>query len=110
MQHLERDVGRCCNISSRPFWGGFGTDQAGKTIFDLVEAMRFYRDLAHLNFDDEAMMTDEDYHAWTGWTKEQFSTFVVYLQKAGMRTSINRTLRESLAIFWIKIKADLSFS
>jgi len=20
-EHLERDVGRCCNISSRPFWG-----------------------------------------------------------------------------------------
>ena len=86
------------------------TDQAGNTIVDLVEAMRFYRDLAHLNFDDEAMMSDEDYHTWTGWTKEQFTSFVVYLQKARMRSSTNRTLRESLAVFWIKIKADLSFS
>ncbi len=44
---------------------------------------------------------------WTGWTREQFDEMERHL--VGCRRSNNRSVRSSLAMFWMKLKTDLSF-
>ena len=83
---------------------------ATDVILDLIEGLSHFKNLARLHFDDEATMNDEDYRVWTGWTKAQFASFLLYLKEAKMRNTGVRSLPESLAIFWIKLKADLSYS
>jgi hypothetical protein len=51
---------------------------------------------------------NEDYEAWTGWSKEQFDEMYRELSPF-LRSSVNRTCRNAFAIFWIKIKTNLSF-
>ena len=84
------------------------TDQASRVIKDVLESLRIFRKGDHLNFEDENAMSDDDYRLWTGWTKEQFREMLPSLPK--LRNSSNRTVRTALAIFWIKLKTDLSFS
>jgi len=81
--------------------------EAATVIEDLIHAVRTYRSMSHLSFDNEGALNDEEYQLWTGWTKDQFNSFLQHLQ--GMRNSKQRSIRTSLAIFWIKLKTDLSF-
>jgi len=90
--------------------GQLTLDDAAKVIADLVQAMGLYRERTTLDFEDPNVMDDEDYKLWTGWTRDQFAAFVPFLKENGMRASGIRTLRESLAMFWIKLKTDLSFN
>jgi len=82
-------------------------EEAGEFFKDLVEGMRSFRKRAALNFDDGSM-TDDDYQLWTGWTRQEFLSFLPYLK--GMRESSNRSLESALGIFWVKTKTNLSFS
>ncbi|CAM4834786.1 unnamed protein product [Rotaria magnacalcarata] len=73
-------------------------------IFSFFDELR---SSPRLDFDDSSL-TNEDYEAWTGWSEEQFNDMFkeisVYLRSSSNRTSLN-----ALAIFWIKIKTNLSF-
>ena len=62
---------------------------------------------ARLDFTD-ASLSDEDYLACTGWNKLQFE-HMVNLVQPHIRTSSNREARNVMGMFWIKIKANLSF-
>ena len=83
------------------------TEEAAKFIEYLLSSMKEMRETPHLDFEG-GKLSDEDYRLWTGWTKEQFDSFIPCL--IGMRNTKSRTLRESLAMFWIKLKTDLSFA
>ena len=78
---------------------------------DLLNDMFcFFDDLRgspRLDF-DSALLRHEDYEAWTGWSKEQFDDMFKELSLF-LRPSPNRTSRNTLAIFWIKVKTNLSF-
>ncbi|CAF3433660.1 unnamed protein product [Rotaria socialis] len=73
-------------------------------IFSFFDELR---SSPRLDFDDSSL-TNEDYEAWPGWSEEQFNDMFkeisVYLRSSSNRTSLN-----ALAIFWIKIKTNLSF-
>lgn len=60
-----------------------------------------------LDFDDP-FLTNEDYEAWTGWSNAQFDLIFDEVSSF-LRTSENRTTRNAMAIFWIKLKTNLSF-
>jgi len=51
---------------------------------------------------------DDDYITWTGWTKDQFDGMSQRL--GGINSSVNRSKREALGIFWLKLKTDLYFA
>ena len=53
-------------------------------------------------------LNDEDYLAWTGWTKQQFDHMYDIISPHLCSFS-NRHIRNTLAIFWIKLKTNLSF-
>ena len=53
-------------------------------------------------------MTDEEYEAWTGWNKNQFDYMYEQISSF-LRSSSNRTSRNAFAVFWIKMKTNLSF-
>eukprot|EP00732_Lithocolla_globosa_P001046 Lithocolla_globosa_v1_NODE_456_length_3997_cov_19.695840.p2 type:complete len:372 gc:universal NODE_456_length_3997_cov_19.695840:3415-2300(-) len=105
-EHLCKDM----KISRE--YGEFGCtlneENAVKLVTDLIEGMQKYRKLAHLNFETDGALTDEDYRLWTGWTKAQFDEMASQLN--GVNKSNIRTKREALAMFWIKLKTDLSCS
>ncbi|CAF0777785.1 unnamed protein product [Didymodactylos carnosus] len=73
-------------------------------LFSLIDALR---SSSHLDFDNPSL-TNEDYQAWTGWTKEQFNLMFQYISNH-LCSSSNRTTRNAFAIFWIKLKTNLSF-
>ncbi|CAF1384160.1 unnamed protein product [Didymodactylos carnosus] len=50
----------------------------------------------------------EDYLIWTGWTKDQFDNMYNIISPH-LRSSSNRHIRNALAVFWIKLKTNLSF-
>ena len=56
----------------------------------------------------EFSLNEEDYLAWTGWTKQQFDHMYDIISP-NLRSSSNRHIRNTLAIFWIKLKTNLSF-
>lgn len=107
--HLKKDLAITGNYQLQDdSEAELNTDQASCVIKDLLESLRIFRKGDHLNFDDENAMSDEDYRLWTGWTREQFKEMLPSLPN--VRNSSNRTVRTALAIFWIKLKTDLSFS
>ncbi|CAF4268124.1 unnamed protein product, partial [Rotaria sp. Silwood2] len=53
-------------------------------------------------------LNDEDYLAWPGWTKEQFDD-TYHVISSHLRSSSNHHIRNTLAMFWIKLKTNLSF-
>jgi hypothetical protein len=61
----------------------------------------------HLDFLDPCL-TDEDYSAWTGWTKMQFDAMLEEVVPF-LRSSCNRDRRNAFGMFWIKLKTNLSF-
>jgi len=76
-------------------------------INQLINSLRTEANGSFLNFDDNSL-TDEEYILWTGWTKDQFDSFIPYLKD--VYHSNNRSKRVALAIFWVRIKTDLSYS
>jgi hypothetical protein len=82
-----------------------------ETLVDLVDDLLTLLQEAtrspRLNFRDP-FMSDEDYEAWTGWKKNQFESMLKELTPY-LRPSINREPIDALAIFWIKLKTNLSF-
>ncbi|CAF1547319.1 unnamed protein product [Adineta ricciae] len=62
---------------------------------------------SYLDFDNR-FLTDEDYEAWRGWTIEQFDQMFDQISMY-LHSSYNRTSRNAFAIFWIKVKTNLSF-
>ena len=96
------------NIKIRsPVPTSLSSAQARNVFNDLFCLIDTLRSAAHLNFDDSSL-TDDDYRAWTGWTREQFDIMFKYISKY-LRSSSNRTSRNGFAIFWIKLKTSLSF-
>ncbi|CAF4364616.1 unnamed protein product [Rotaria sp. Silwood2] len=53
-------------------------------------------------------LNDEDYLAWADWTKEQFDD-MYHVTSSHLRSSSNHHIRNALAMFWIKLKTNLSF-
>ena len=69
----------------------------------IEEAIRSPR----LYFCDPSL-SKEDYEAWTGWKKDQFQCMLQEVTPY-LRSSTNRNLIDALAIFWIKLKTNVSF-
>ena len=76
-------------------------------VTDLLSLLHEAVTSPRLDFLDHSL-NDEDYLAWPGWTKDQFDNMynVIYLH---LRSSSNRHIRNALAMFWIKLKTNLSF-
>ena len=53
-------------------------------------------------------LTNEDYLAWTGWNQKEFKDMFALILPH-IRTSCNREAKNTLAMFWIKVKTNLSF-
>jgi len=82
------------------------SDKASNLIHELLNLLR--NRTPQLDFENPNSLSNEDYLLWTGWDKVQFSFFLSYLN--GVDNSKNRTKREALAIYWIKLKTNLSHS
>jgi hypothetical protein len=63
--------------------------EAGELFNDLFSLIDELRSASHLDFDSPSL-TNEDYQAWTGWTKEQFNLMFQYIS-SHLRSSSNRT-------------------
>ncbi|KAK3109143.1 hypothetical protein FSP39_023866 [Pinctada imbricata] len=72
---------------------------------ELLSFLRSEHDSPRLNFDDP-LLSDNDFLVWTGWTKEQFEHM---LRHVTLRDSTNRSSVNALAIFWIKLRTNLSY-
>jgi len=111
--HLRRDITVTANYHASEDEdevkeAHFESAEASRLIQHLLRAVSEYRKMASLDFNDESALSEEEYHLWTGLSKEQFNALLSYLP--GVRTSSVRTKRDALAIFWMKMKTDLSFS
>ena len=76
-------------------------------VKDLLSLLHEAITSPRLDFLDPSL-NDEDYLAWTGWTKKQFDDMYEIISP-NLRSSSNRHARNALAIFWIKLKSNLSF-
>ncbi|CAF3981242.1 unnamed protein product [Rotaria sordida] len=76
-------------------------------INDLLGLLQEASSTTRLDFMDPCL-TDEDYLAWTGWNKQQFEDMFTLISP-DIRTSFNRDAKNTLAMFWIKLKTNLSF-
>ena len=74
---------------------------------DLLSLIQEASSVPRLDFTDPSL-TNEDYLTWTGWDQGQFEN-VFNLVSPHIRTACNREARNALAMFWIKLKANLSF-
>ena len=57
---------------------------------------------------EELSRTDEDHESCTEWTTPQFNDIYEHVSPS-LRSSSNRTSCNVIAIFWIKLKINLSF-
>ena len=78
-------------------------DLIGNLLNLIEEPIRSPR----LDFCDPSL-SNEDYEAWTGWKKDQFQHMLQEVTPY-LRSSTNRNPIDALAIFWIKLKTNLSF-
>ena len=76
-------------------------------VSDLISLLQEAVTSPRLDFLNPSL-TDEDYLAWTGWTKDQFDDMYAVISPH-LRSSSNRHIRNALGIFWIKLKTNLSF-
>lgn len=83
------------------------TDDSRAFINDLLSLIQELQSVARLDFDDPHLI-DEDYKAWTGWSKEQFDAMFDRIS-IHLRSSFNRSSKNAFGIFWIKVKTGLSF-
>jgi len=110
--HLINDCrlrpNECINMGDRLKFPTILSPQEVRDLFnDIFSFFDELRSSPRLNFDDDSL-TNEDYKAWTGWSKAQFNEMHNELS-VYLRSSLNRTKRNALAIFWIKVKTNLSF-
>lgn len=84
-------------------------DEASTVIEYLIGTIKEFRGARRLDFETSLNLSDDDYLMWTGWKKDQFDQMANSLQ-TGINESPNRTKREALAMYWIKLKTDLSFN
>ena len=82
-------------------------EESRTLINDLLILIEESQSSARLDFDDP-LLTNEDYQSWTGWNKQQFDKMFDYVSNH-LRSSFNRTARNAFALFWIKLKTNLSF-
>lgn len=95
-------------MENRPLLSAtFSLVDMGDIVTDLLGLVQAARTSPRLNFNDPSL-SDEDYLAWTGWSKDQFDD-MHNLVSPYLRSSSNRNTRDALAIFWIKLKTNLSF-
>ena len=78
-------------------------DLIGNLLNLIEEAIRSPR----LDFCDPSL-SNEDYEAWTKWKKDQFQCMLEEVTPY-LQASIDRNPFDALAIFWIKLKTNLSF-
>ncbi|CAF3419459.1 unnamed protein product [Rotaria sp. Silwood2] len=76
-------------------------------VTDLLSLLHEAVTSPRLDFLDPSL-NDEDYLTWTGWTKAQFDNMFDIISPY-LRSSSNRNTRNALAMFWIKLKTNLSF-
>lgn len=80
--------------------------EASSLIMDLT------RQLSQRNrpvdFELTSGLTDSDYEMLTGVNQEIFNELVEYLKRNDMRNSCNRSLRNALGVFLMKIRLNLS--
>ena len=110
--HLINDCrlrpNECISMKDRLKFPTILSPQEVRDLFnDIFSFFDELRSSPRLNFDDDSL-TDGDYNAWTGWSKEEFNEMYNELS-VYLRSSWNRTKRNALAIFWIKVKTNLSF-
>ena len=74
---------------------------------DLLSLIQEASSAPRLDFTDPSLI-NEDYLTWTGWNQEQFEN-MFNLVSPHILTTCNCEARNTLAIFWIKLKANLSF-
>ena len=74
---------------------------------DLLSLIQEASSAPRLDFTDPSL-TNEDYLTWNRWNQEQFEN-MFNLVSQHIRTTCNREARNALAMFWIKLKANLSF-
>jgi len=79
--------------------------QAADIITDLIKGMAEFRDGTRMDFES---MGDANYKLWTGFTRKEFEVMLDKLYF--VKKSPKRSKRNALAMFWIKLKTDLSFS
>ena len=91
MQHLERDVGRCCNISSRPFRGGFGKEQDSYKAGFLTFCHHYF--VAHPGANAQAVRK-----RWKPEDGEEFPAQQIGDWFNGMRNNIRRRLKVLIAL------------
>lgn len=83
------------------------SDEMVNLVTDLLSLLQEAVNAPRLDF-SHSSLTDEDYLAWTGWTKEQFDD-MHHIISSHRRSSSNRNTQNALAIFWVKLKTNLSF-
>ena len=81
-------------------------------ISRLIEVIKLERESPYLDFSDPNL-TVEDFYVWTGWTKEQMFAMHQVFRKCKIQKKNTKHLHTSLdvlAMFWIKVKTNLSFN
>ena len=75
-------------------------------ISSLLDVLKTERASPYLDFSDPSL-TDDDFKVWTGWTKSQLTAMHQVLKQRG---SCKRSSIDTIAMFWIKLKTNLSFN
>lgn len=74
---------------------------------DLIDEVTRLK-LMPLLVENESVLTDDDYQAWTGWTLSQLKDMTSLIADR-MHPSKHRLPFEAVCIFWVKLKTNLSF-
>ena len=82
-------------------------EETQELLSDLLGLLQEAISSPRLDFLDP-FLSDEDYKAWTGWSKVQYDQMFDIISPS-LRSSINRHARNTFALFWIKFKTNLSF-
>ena len=83
------------------------SSEATSLLSDLLSALAHEQGRPYLDFGESSFLSDEEYLAWTGWTKNQFDRMFSFVFS---KSSVLRDAREALAMFWIKMKTNLSLT
>ena len=82
------------------------SSEASSLLSDLLSALEWEQGRPYLDFGESSCLSDGEYLAWTGWTRDQFDHMFSFVSN---KASALRDAREALAMFWLKMKTDLSF-
>ena len=90
-----------------PISASLSSEGVQDLLNDLVSSFNELRSSPRLDF-DATSLSSEDYETWTGWTKSQLNSIFQEVSSF-LHSSENRTSRNAMTIFWIKMKTNLSF-